>query len=121
VRATIMLVQALGQWLDLPEDVDRSSVMPPSGRRVDLSQAPSDGSSDEDLLRMVVSSAYDIAEDDRALRRAMSMPAPGAEFDLLRKHYRQRREFHHTTIVLPRHKEALTRKVRRLGFVVETP
>jgi erythronate-4-phosphate dehydrogenase len=121
VRATIMIVQALGQWLDLPEDVDLSSVMPPSFRRVDLSQAASEGSHDEDLLRIAVSSAYDIAEDDRALRRAMSMPAPGREFDLLRKNYRQRREFHHTTIVLPKLKEALKHKVRRLGFGVETP
>jgi erythronate-4-phosphate dehydrogenase len=121
VRATIMIVQALGQWLQRPEDLDLSSVMPPFGRRVDLSEAPSYGSDDEDLLRIAVSSAYDIAEDDRALRRAMTMAAPGAEFDLLRKNYRQRREFHHTTIVLPKRKEALIGKVRRLGFGVETP
>ena len=76
--------------------------------------------SDEDVLRHIVSAVYDIRADDRALRAAMATDTPGEHFDLLRKTYWQRREFRHTTVVMPAARDSLIRKVTRLGFRSET-
>ena len=75
---------------------------------------------DEEVLHDIVSRVYDIRADDRALRDAMATDTPGAHFDLLRKTYWQRREFRHTTVVLPAARDSLIRKVTRLGFRPET-
>lgn len=75
---------------------------------------------DEELLRSAVLAVYDIRDDDRALRHAVVQPDRGARFDLLRKRYKRRREFHHTTLVLPTERDSLIRKAGSLGFHVET-
>lgn len=114
VTATMMLFNAVCGWLNRPADVDLTGVLPPpSVPQVDLSACRG---SDEDLLRAAVGAVCEIEEDDRALRRAMMHDAPAARFDLLRKTYRQRREFHQTTVIVPRGRETLLRKVTCLGF-----
>jgi erythronate-4-phosphate dehydrogenase len=121
VLATAMLFQALCRWLDVAADLDLSGLLPePEIPRVDLTNRAGD---DEELVRTAVSSVYDIKEDDRALRGAVAdadRSAIGAEFDLLRKTYRRRREFCHTTVVLPAARDALFRKLTSLGFRAET-
>lgn len=119
VTATVMLFQALCRWLNRRADIDLSAVLPPpSVPRLDLTDRHG---ADEDLLRAAVSAVYDIGEDDRALRQAMAQPDGGLRFDLLRKEYKPRHEFHHTTVILPKDRPSVTRKAARLGFRVQTP
>ena len=120
VAATLMLYSALGAWLQAREApaLDLSSVLPPpSVPRIDLSGY---GGTDEDLLRVLVPAVYDIQEDDAALREAVARPDAAARFDWLRKTYKRRREFHHTTAVIPRRRDSLIDSAARLGFRVET-
>jgi erythronate-4-phosphate dehydrogenase len=133
VLATAMLFQALCRWLDASgstasaeararcADLDLSGLLPePAIPRVDLTDRAGD---DEDLVRTVVLAVYDIKEDDRALRDVAANAGRGtigAQFDLLRKTYRRRREFSHTTVVLPTGRDALFRTLTNLGFRAET-
>jgi erythronate-4-phosphate dehydrogenase len=115
IAATMMLYAAMHEWLKRPAPpVALTLVDPPP---VDLRERTEP---DEDLLRDMVSSAYDITRDDRALRDALGQPDPGAAFDALRKSYPRRREFPHTSVVLPKQRAALIAKARGLGFAVET-
>ncbi len=118
VAATLMLYTAVCRWRQRPEAIDISPLLPAPGvPRVDLTDR--DGT-DEDLLRAAVSAVYDIEEDDCALRHAVAQPDRGVQFDLLRKRYRQRREFHHTIVVAGHHRETLAQRAARLGFRVQT-
>jgi erythronate-4-phosphate dehydrogenase len=131
VAATLMLYAALCDRLGVPEaaQVDLAGALPAAD--VPIVTLTGRSESDEDLLRAAVSAVYDIEADDRALREAIAGPnaAAGfgsaaseraARFDLLRKRYRRRREFPHTTLVIPRGRDALMAKAARLGFRVET-
>ncbi len=124
VLATGMLFQALCRWLNRPVDGDLSDLLPPpSVPRIDLTQIVAERREDEDLVRTVVSAVYDITEDDRALRGVVAgtdRDTIGVQFDLLRKTYRRRREFCHTTVVLPAERDTLVRTLTNLGFRVET-
>jgi erythronate-4-phosphate dehydrogenase len=117
VAATSMLYVAFLAWRGLGQSMCLEAASPPDAPRLDFSGR---GEADEELLREAVSAAYDIQEDDRALRQAVTAPDRAARFDLLRKTYPQRREFYHTTIVLPRERDSLARKAARLGFRTET-
>jgi erythronate-4-phosphate dehydrogenase len=120
VAATLMLHSALCEWLDPREAhaLDLSGELPPPAvPRIDLSGYRG---TDEDLLRVLVPAVYDIQEDDRALREAVARPDAAARFDWLRKTYKRRREFHHTTAVIPRRRDSLVDSAARLGFRVET-
>jgi hypothetical protein len=76
--------------------------------------------SDDAVLQQLVTSAYDIEEDDRAMRRLITLPAAerGAWFDGLRKRYRVRREFAYYRVELPRQRETVAALLERLGFSV---
>jgi erythronate-4-phosphate dehydrogenase len=121
VAATDMLLTAVWMWrhqgrlwqgIGFEEESPQADVP-----RLDFSARLE---SDEELLRSAVLAVYDIEADDRALRHAVTQPDRGAAFDLLRKTYRRRREFHHTTLVLGNQRSALIGKATRLGFRVET-
>ena len=117
VAATVLLYQRLCLFLGRRPDFDVAPLLPaPPVPRVELHGA----ASDEDALRMAVSAVYDIEEDDRALRRAVAEDPGGAAFDRLRKEYRQRREFTHTTLVISREQKDLAMKATGVGFRVET-
>jgi erythronate-4-phosphate dehydrogenase len=131
VTATLMLYVALCDRLGVPDAarVDLAGALPPPD--VPLIDLRDRAGSDEDLLRVAVSAVYDIVADDRALREAtvgpnaavgpnFSSAERAARFDLLRKRYRRRREFHHTTVLVPRRSDALAAKASRLGFRVKT-
>jgi len=117
VEATAMIFVALRAWLGRGQSIGLEAASPPDVPRLDFSAR---GESDEELLRSAVLAVYDIQDDDRALRQAVAQPDRAAQFDLLRKTYRQRREFYHTTLVLPRDRASLIRKAARLGFRTET-
>ena len=117
VAATSMLYVAFLAWLGLSQSMCLEAASPPDAPRLDFSGR---AEADEELLREAVSAAYDIQADDRALREAVAEPDRAARFDLLRKTYPQRREFHHTRLVLPKDRDSLIRKAARLGFGTET-
>ncbi len=117
VAATSMLYAAFLEWLGRGQWIGLEAASPPDVPRLDVRDR---GERDEDLLRSAVLAVYDIQEDDRAMRQAVAEPDRAARFDLLRKTYRRRREFHHTTLVLPGDRDSLIRKAARLGFRTET-
>ncbi len=87
LRATSMLHAAACEIFAIP---GRWSPSSPMGRALTLvSQSP------EEALREAVLLAYDVREDDRALRACLSgaRGALGRSFDALRANYRERREF----------------------------
>jgi erythronate-4-phosphate dehydrogenase len=84
---------------------------------------PDGAGSDEDVLRRAVSSAYDIALDDRLLRESLSVPPserPRA-FASLRTGYRVRREFAARAIRLPAGRAIIGRTLAALGFQADFP
>lgn len=91
--------------LTLPDVVPMALELPPQ-----LSGAP--------LLRAAMHAVYDPRTDDAALRAAMQVQDKGGEgFDLLRKNYRQRREFSACRIVNWRDLRAPDRELLiRAGF-----
>jgi erythronate-4-phosphate dehydrogenase len=81
---------------------------------------PDGAGSDEDILRMAVSEAYDISLDDRLLRESLAVPLterPRA-FARLRTGYRVRCEFTAWTVNLPPERTAVGRTLTALGFKV---
>jgi erythronate-4-phosphate dehydrogenase len=87
LRATSMLHAAACEFFAIPGCWSPSS---PMGREITLvSQSP------EEAQREAVLLAYDVREDDRALRACLSgsRGALGRSFDLLRANRRERREF----------------------------
>ena len=79
------------------------------------------GRSDEDVLREVALTVYDIEADDRRLRAIAGLPAGerGAYFDRLRKEYPQRREFQNSTITLRGGSVTVRQKLAGVGFKLE--
>jgi erythronate-4-phosphate dehydrogenase len=117
VAATRMLYDALCRFLDKPRGLDLTPLLPPPDvPRVDVTG----GGDDEERLRTAVSAVYDIAFDDQALRVAVTADPSGPAFDRLRKEYRRRREFAHTTVFVGRGRSSLAAQAAALGFRVET-
>ncbi len=75
---------------------------------------------DENPLCSAVHLLYNISSDDKALREIENKKADarGAYFDLLRKNYPKRREFHNTTIRLIQKNQTLANKFECLGFKI---
>ncbi|MEJ2439053.1 MAG: 4-phosphoerythronate dehydrogenase [Gammaproteobacteria bacterium] len=75
---------------------------------------------DLSLVHSLVTQAYDIERDDRALRKVCELPEAerGAGFDGLRKHYPVRREFAYHRVMLPRQRDKLANCLSRLGFTI---
>ncbi len=72
------------------------------------------------IIHSIVHQIYDITADDKALREIHHKPEDnqGTFFDLLRKNYPVRREFHNTTIRLKQNNPVLANQLDRLGFKV---
>jgi erythronate-4-phosphate dehydrogenase len=76
------------------------------------------GGSYEELLRSAVQSCYDIALDDRNLRRMLDVPRPSRAhfFAELRSGYRLRREFPTVRVNVPPGLESLRKAIEAAGF-----
>jgi erythronate-4-phosphate dehydrogenase len=76
------------------------------------------GRSEEDVLRELVLSVYDIEADSRRLKASCVADdaARSAAFDLQRGKYPMRREFASTRVTLAHASKALLAKIRGLGF-----
>ena len=85
---------------------------------VPLWQADAAGQSDEDVLRKLVLSVYDIEADSRRLKTSCvsDATARAAAFDAQRGDYPMRREFASTRVELAHASGKLLAKLRGLGF-----
>ncbi len=110
LRATSMLHAAACEFFAIP---GRWSPSTPMGREITLvSQSP------EEAQREAVLLAYDVREDDRALRACLSgaRGALGRSFDALRANYRQRREFSACVVRVHHGSAGLRAALADLGF-----
>lgn len=74
----------------------------------------------EDIIGSLVTQAYDIRRDDRALRAIAHLQSQerGATFDRLRATYPARMEFKNTSVVVPKVHVTMTRILSAIGFTV---
>lgn len=110
LRATSMLHAAACEFFAIPGYWSPSS---PMGREITL-----DSQSPEEAQREAVLLAYDVREDDRALRGCLAgvRGALGRSFDTLRANYRERREFSAHEVRINRGSAALHTALADLGF-----
>lgn len=94
VRGTWMIYAALCEFLGQPVTVAEQDLIPPQ-LNVTLDFSAMNGSDAPVSARDVVRRIYSIADDDSALRASLQQERElrAQAFDLLRKHYRVRREF----------------------------
>lgn len=115
VRGCQMIYEAACRFLGATPTWDAKAALPPPEHpEVDLSDCRG---SEEDLLRCVVLTVYDIEADDSRLRELTHLPAEerGPYFDRLRKDYPRRREVSNTTVAAGV-SGRVAEKLRRLGF-----
>jgi erythronate-4-phosphate dehydrogenase len=115
VNAVAMIREAVCRFLSDGSTWEPDGEMPaPDVGEISL-QA---GGSPEEQLRRVVRSCYDIAHDDRNLRRMLNVPPPSRAnfFAQLRSGYRIRREFHTVRVNVPADLEPLRNVMAAAGF-----
>ncbi|MCO7594187.1 MULTISPECIES: 4-phosphoerythronate dehydrogenase PdxB [Pseudomonas] len=116
-RGTAQIYQAFCRWRGEPEQVQLADLLPaPALARLDLDAAADPAWALATLCRAV----YDPRRDDADFRRSLSdVPAEQrAAFDLLRKHYPQRREIEGLKVHLNGDAPQLAQVVSALGGVL---
>ena len=91
------------------------SLPPPIVPLIEVNTAPQFG---QEQLRQMVSKIYDIVADYHQMQELL-VASPNERpplFDALRKNYPVRREFHQTTVKLPKDGYDLRQIVAKLGF-----
>lgn len=116
-RGTAQIYQAFCRWRGEPEQVQLADLLPaPALARIDL-----DASSDPAwALATLCRAVYDPRRDDADFRRSLSEDSAEqrAAFDLLRKHYPQRREIEGLAVHLRGEAPQLAQMVNALGGVL---
>ncbi|MCX8038746.1 MAG: 4-phosphoerythronate dehydrogenase [Candidatus Sumerlaeia bacterium] len=126
VAGTMMVYRAACEFFGRPVQWDAAAAMPPPQHPrlnplADIHPSqPSLSPADEDILRQLVLTLYNIEADDAQLRKMLDLPAEqrGAYFDSLRKTYPVRREFHNTRVETAGLPDSLRAKIAGLGFRV---
>jgi len=116
VNGTVMLHGAVCEMLGRTDRLRSEDLLPsPPVGRIDLDTT---SGSDQQLLAQAMTTIYNIADDDRTLRRLVQEPAEsrGKYFDQLRKDYHVRREAPNTLVKLTPAKPSLAEKLALLGF-----
>jgi len=117
VNGTAMVYRAACEFFGRPAEWDPATAMPePPYPRL----AARTDCDDEDALRDLVLTVYDIEGDDQRLRKILELPSSeqGIYFDRLRKTYPIRREFQNTLIETASVNPSLRAKIAGLGFRV---
>lgn len=115
VAGTVMVYHEACRFLGLNPQFTLDALLPPAP----VSQVAPDGSANtpERILWSIVKQVYDISQDDSNLRQGPSGGRRGNHFRLLRKNYRQRREFRWTRVRTSEIRDSgLQSRVRSLGF-----
>lgn len=108
-RGTTQVFEALAQHLGQPQHIGLASLLPPP----EFSEIRLNGPLDEGRLKRLIHLVYDVRRDDAPLRRVAGLPG---EFDRLRKHYQERREW--SSLQVQCDDSASAELLSRLGFGV---
>lgn len=117
LNGTIACYNELCNFFEIERTWDVAASLPPA--EVPHVSIDCTGRNDEEVLLDIVRQVYSIETDDRLIREAGDAHCEidrARHFDTLRKSYRTRREFHHTTVQAENASETLVRKIRALGF-----
>jgi len=115
VNGTAMVYRAACEFFDRTIEWDPDLVMPEPPHPILTARTDCD---EEDALRDLVLTIYNIEADDRDLRQIRDLPPAeqAPHFDHLRKTYPVRREFQNTVVAAPGVSESLRAKITGLGF-----
>jgi len=119
VMGTVMVYREVCKYLNVPATWSHEALMPPPlvpEIRVEVA-----GREDQVVLWDAVRQVYDWEGDNRRFRESAVADEKLRikNFDYLRSHYPERREFQYTTVTLQGEGEALCRAFRSLGFKLE--
>jgi len=109
IRGTEMLAEDFYQWRD-------DTAVYANGADSGSDEKAAEVVGGENLSQVILAS-YDVAEDDRRMREAITNRSDGVAevFDRLRKDYPQRREFSHFSVEVA--DKSVADKARLLGFI----
>ena len=115
-RGLEMVYMAACDFLGITPEWSLADALPPYSFVIEPQLSQDDMTVICDLVKM----AYDITQDDRALRKILDMPPEqrGGWFDSLRKNYPVRREFPYHRVLIPTQRDALAGQLKQLGFTV---
>lgn len=115
-RGLEMIYHAACDFLELEPQWSLADALPPHSFVIE----PDLSLDDLTLVSRLVTQAYDIERDDRALRKVYELPEAerGPGFDGLRKNYPVRREFPYHRVMLPPQRDKLAECLSQLGFTV---
>ena len=119
VNGAVMLHRALCRWLNRPDNLQASDLLPPPiipSIELDTTDAP-----DELLIAQACTAIYNIMHDDAQMRHLAQLPPQqhAMYFDQLRKNYPVRREAANTHVKLNPPRPTLARKLAALGFQID--
>jgi len=110
VRGTTQIFEAFTQHLGQPQAVDLASLLPVP----DISRITVHGRLDEAKLKRLMHLVYDVRRDDAPLRKVAGQ---AGEFDRLRKHYQERREW--SSLAIQCDDSASAELLHKLGFSLQ--
>ncbi|AKL42929.1 MULTISPECIES: 4-phosphoerythronate dehydrogenase PdxB [Serratia] len=108
-RGTTQVFEAFSRHLGQPQQVALASLLPVP----EFSQIRLNGPLDEARLKRLMHLVYDVRRDDAPLRKVAGQPG---EFDRLRKHYQERREW--SSLAVQCDDSASAELLGKLGFSV---
>jgi erythronate-4-phosphate dehydrogenase len=118
VNALRMNYEAVCRFLGIPQGQEITTLLPESA--LPAIRVEEIHTSELQTLREIIRQCYDITVDDQLLRKTISLPKEeqGKYFSRLRKEYRIRKEFFHTTVEVKNNAVELFNVLQLLGFKV---
>ncbi|MOA29421.1 Erythronate-4-phosphate dehydrogenase [compost metagenome] len=102
------MFEAFSRHLGQPQQIELASLLPVP----EFSQIQLNGPLDEGKLKRLMHLVYDVRRDDAPLRKVAGQPG---EFDRLRKHYQERREW--SSLRVQCDDSASAELLHKLGFL----
>ncbi|CNE11434.1 erythronate-4-phosphate dehydrogenase [Yersinia nurmii] len=109
-RGTTQVFEAFSRHIGEPQSVELSSLLP----QPEFSHIRLNGGLDEGKLKRLMHLVYDVRRDDAPLRQVAGIQG---EFDRLRKHYQERREW--SSLCVQCDDEASAELLQKLGFTTQ--
>ncbi|MCW6606766.1 4-phosphoerythronate dehydrogenase PdxB [Yersinia ruckeri] len=109
-RGTTQVFEAFSQHIGQPQSIELASLLP----QPEFSHIRLNGELDEGKLKRLMHLVYDVRRDDAPLRQVAGIPG---EFDRLRKHYQERREW--SSLCVQCDDPASAELLQKLGFTTQ--
>lgn len=109
-RGTTQVFEAFSQHLGNPQQAALTALLPPP----EFGRITLRGELDDAILKRLMHLVYDVRRDDAPLRKVAGQPG---QFDFLRKHYQERREW--SSLCVACDDPASAALLQRLGFTTE--